>query len=561
MIISDKIGHLSTIIYILLFQVFISSGSYAQTNIAEEIYFHSDRPFYLTGETIWYKIYNTNYHKHSDHSEVVYVNVHEKKGRLLLQQKLRLNEGTASGSIDIPLSWNEDYYYITYFTKWNLQFGHEGLSINKIPIYNIYEDEKSGTMPLSDQADSNEISILNNLKIELTKKSYRRREKVSVNIFSPDGQAGNCSVSIRYLMDINEQAQNELFESTIYYEAEPQDSKEHRLIIEGLAMDSDTGVPVISDVLSMYMVNNNNFYRIISKDGRAHVDIEDISGTEKFQIFNMNPYQSVKPDFKLKLSGEKLLGLKDAVDIPFRNKSIITYIKNANMSRKLREIFEGKTNDSLLSKQFVPISFEADKVYKMEKYKSMKTMEEFLKEIVVFANLIKKDGSTTVRLKNTETQRFFMEKPWYLVDGYLTRDEQLVLDIPFKNLTRVEIFNTNKSILGQLETVMIRSGLIAVYTDNYYLKNIIEEEGNIFDFNGFSISKKFVSIAETPTSEARGNPNFKSLLHWNPSVELSSKERIEFVTSDILGDFIIRVEGITEDGQRLSGSEIFSVIY
>jgi hypothetical protein len=195
----------------------------------------------------------------------------------------------------------------------------------------------------------------------------------------------------------------------------------------------------------------------------------------------------------------------------------------------------------------------------MEKYQSMKTLEEFLREIVIYVDFIKKDGKTTVQLKNKQTQHFFMEKPWYLVDGYLTRDEEKVLSIPFKNLSRVEIFNTNNSILGQLESVMIRSGMIAVYTDNYYLKDQLETSNNIFDFQGYSISRDFVGVEKISSSEARENPAFEPLLYWNPTMDLKIETEAEFVTSDLLGNFIIRVEGITDDGQRLSGSKIFSV--
>ena len=64
-------------------------GSYAEENVPEKVDLYIDRSFYLTGETIWYKLYNTNYHDHSDHSEIMYVNVHEKSGGLLIQQKLK----------------------------------------------------------------------------------------------------------------------------------------------------------------------------------------------------------------------------------------------------------------------------------------------------------------------------------------------------------------------------------------------------------------------------------------------------------------------------------------
>lgn len=555
----DKNITAKEVIYTFLILISIVYTSYAQINSPEKIHLHIDRPFYLIGETIWYKLYTINYHEQSDHSEIVYVNVHEKNGSLLIQQKLRLTEGKANGSIDIPLSWNEDFYYITCFTKWNLQFGNEGLSIHEIPVYNFSENEESSSVIAMDQVDSIEIQHQENIKLDLTKKSYHRREKAIVKITNPDGLPGNCSVSIYSLVSLNDHKRNIVFDSSVSYEVEAQDSKEKELTIEGRAMDPDSGNPVISALLSVYKVGSEKFYRTTSKEGIVRARIDDFNEKATFQLFNMNPYQPSTPDFKLKLTGEKLMGLENKYSPPPRNERINNYLTNSRLSRKIHEIFEERTLDSLQGKQFVPIPFKADKVYQMEKYQSMKTLEEFLREIVIYVDFIKKDGNTTVRLKNKQTQHYFMEKPWYLVDGYLTGDEELVLSIPFKNLSRIEIFNTNNSILGQLETVMIRSGMIAVYTDNFYLKNITEEGDNIFEFKGFSISKDFVGIAQLPSSEARENPNFNSLLYWNPNVELSNNSQMNFVTSDLLGNFIIRVEGITESGQRLSGSQTFSV--
>jgi hypothetical protein len=255
------------------------------------------------------------------------------------------------------------------------------------------------------------------------------------------------------------------------------------------------------------------------------------------------------------------LGMDQEQATPPRNNAINDYLKNVRLNKKIHEIFEERTMDSLLNKQHVSFPFEGDKVYKMEKFKSMKTLEEFIREIVIYAELSKKDDKTTVRLKNTETQRFFMEKPWYMVDGYLTRDEEAVLNIPFKNLTRVELFITNNSILSQLETVMVRSGLIVVYTDNYYLKDQIEAQKNIFTFDGFRQSELFEGINPANRDEARENPDFESLIYWNPDVKLTDATTLQFVTSDLLGAFVIEVKGISDDGQLLSGSHVFSVGY
>ncbi len=563
-------GYLLTFISILFTQVLLPKA-YAEKSLPEKFTIHIDRPIYITGETIWYKIYNSNFQTFSDHSEVAYINLHDKNGHLLLQQKLKLNQGISFGSIDIQRSWKEDYYYLTCFTKWNLQFGAKGLAIKRIPIYNPFENritekyDAPGADMKMQQDNFADAFKKDNLVIKLEKEIFARRESVDLKISSDEALNGNFSISIHSLngFDYHEYLSlcdnAVLLNSSAHYTLEAQHSKEKELMIEGSARYSDSGNPVKSEVISIYKVGSDEFYRTTSKDGIIRSRIYNFNINATFQIFNMNPYQPSIPTFNLKVAGEKLLGFENKYDPPLRNESINNYLKNLTLGRKIHEIFAGTALDSLQGRQFAPIPLKADKVYLMEKYRSMKTLEEFLNEIVFLSQLKVVDGKTTVRLKNTETQRVFMEKPWYLVDGFLTRDEQLVLDIPFKNLIRVEIFNTNKSIVGQLETVMIRSGLIAVYTDNYYLKNIIGKEENIFDFKGYSISKNFVGAEEISYSESRENPYFESLLYWNPNVELVNSNQIEFVTSDLLGDFIIRIEGITENGQSISSSKIFSV--
>ena len=56
-------------ILILLFSITTATAS-----IPEKFYAHLNQPVYLTGETIWFKVYNTNYHELADHSNIIYLN-------------------------------------------------------------------------------------------------------------------------------------------------------------------------------------------------------------------------------------------------------------------------------------------------------------------------------------------------------------------------------------------------------------------------------------------------------------------------------------------------------
>jgi len=544
---------------ILLLKVLPIQNIQAQNPIPEKFHIHLNQPLYLSGETIWYKIYTTNFQDHANHSKIAYINIHDKTGVLLLQQKLELSEGMANGSLKIPLIWQEDCYYFTCFTKWNLQFDSNGLAVKKIPVFNPFNSQGNfstdSSGPLINEMDGN--SEGKTLSIELDKESYSRRDEVQLNIMTSHGIKGNFSVTVHALYNIMDNPANNFVK--IKYEIEPQTEKENSLVVEGLAIDPTTGSPISSDVFSLYKVGSNKFYKTSGSNGVIQIKMDEIKKASTFQLFNMNPYQSSIPVFTLKINGKELLGINSENQELHRNKEISKFLRNVQLNQKVIEIFSNQKTDSLQRKVFMPISLKADKVYDMEKYQLMKTFKEFLKEIVIYTDLHNENDKTTVRLKNTETRRLFMEKPWYLVDGYLTRDEKAVLDIPFKNLVRVEIFNTNKSILGQLETVMIRSGLIAIYTDNNYLKNEIEKNENIFEFEGITPTQEFFQDFQFSNSASHHNPKFAYQLYWNPNVE--NNQTINFLTSDFIGEYTIYVEGLDENGQLLSATKKFTVNY
>lgn len=538
---------------IILFTLLIHTASNAQRQIPERFWMHFDKSFYLTGETIWYAVYNTNYHEHQDHSAIAYINFHDKEGRLLVQQKLELVNGKAGGAFDIPVSWKEDYYYISCFTSWNLQLQDQGLFISKIPVYNSFLAGTANSPEYAQEYITTE-SELQNIEISLGKPSYTYREHLKLKLAS--SMEGSCSMSIRShdgtSVKINKS--KALFSGR--YKGYPVKVKEKELNLEGVAFDPVSMSPVQSDVLCLYKTGSNQFTRLASSNSEINTSLQPFYGNITYQIFNMNPFQAETIDFRLRIYGDSLLNLPAADEIPPRTEAISDYIRNTQLRTKVSEIFTNQSLDSLRGKTFSPIWLKADKVYDMSKYQALKTLEDFFREIVMVTDLSSNDGVVSVKLKNMETRNYFMDHPWYLVDGYLTRDESQVMNIPFKSLVRVELFNTNKSILSQLDPVMIRSGMIAVYTDNFSIRNLISDQ-NVFNFQGFTPAKLFPEVMQISKEEAREAPELSPLLYWNPS--LSSNASVELMTSDLQGDFLIEVHGYSRDGQKLYGSKKFSV--
>ncbi|MEO1009814.1 MAG: TonB-dependent receptor plug domain-containing protein [Bacteroidota bacterium] len=106
------------------------------------------------------------------------------------------------------------------------------------------------------------------------------------------------------------------------------------------------------------------------------------------------------------------------------------------------------------------------------------------------------------------------------------------------------------------------NGVIAFYShmefDDPAVKVPAPDTSN-FVIPGFSKARTFnppdhsLSISEAPDK--------RTTLYWNPNITLNGREKasVDFYTGDTPGDYIIRVEGITEDGRPVSGMSRITV--
>jgi hypothetical protein len=111
---------------------------YQQTVLAEKIFLHSDRDFYLAGEIIWFKLYymEANWHTPLDISKLAYVEVIDKNQHAILQTKISLNNGSGNGSLYIPVSLPSGMYKIRAYTNWMKNFGADYFFEKPLTIVN-----------------------------------------------------------------------------------------------------------------------------------------------------------------------------------------------------------------------------------------------------------------------------------------------------------------------------------------------------------------------------------------------------------------------------------------
>lgn len=113
-------------------------NQYQKDTFREKLYVHTDRDFYLTGELLWFKIYNVDAdnHKPEGLSKVAYVEVIDLNNIPVLQAKISLTDGKGSGSFYIPVSITNGHYKLRAYTKWMQNLGPEAFFEKQLTVVN-----------------------------------------------------------------------------------------------------------------------------------------------------------------------------------------------------------------------------------------------------------------------------------------------------------------------------------------------------------------------------------------------------------------------------------------
>lgn len=88
----------------------------------EKIYIHYDKPYYLAGETIWFKAYITSNNQPTILSKTLYAELLDEKGTVVEKKVMPIIAGGAAADFTLPAKINEQKYFVRSYTAWMLNF-------------------------------------------------------------------------------------------------------------------------------------------------------------------------------------------------------------------------------------------------------------------------------------------------------------------------------------------------------------------------------------------------------------------------------------------------------
>ena len=109
----------------------------------EKIYVQTDKPYYTTGDDIWYTMYLINgiTHQKSEKSRVVYVELINEQDSILSKKQFYVNNVSVAGDFKADKNWKTGNYILRAYTNYMRNKNVDYFFQKQIPIWNVVADD------------------------------------------------------------------------------------------------------------------------------------------------------------------------------------------------------------------------------------------------------------------------------------------------------------------------------------------------------------------------------------------------------------------------------------
>lgn len=194
----------------------------------------------------------------------------------------------------------------------------------------------------------------------------------------------------------------------------------------------------------------------------------------------------------------------------------------------------------------------------LDDYISLPDMQEVFFELVPGVIIRTGRSGYEMKITNPLTGEFYEEPPLVMIDGVILSDLSVLVDLNPEVVEKIEVvktpYLTGNLILHGIVNIITRSGdFSSVTLPDFAVLLPYRPVENHFSFIQPEYGNEEIS--------KNRKPDLRNTLFWCPSLTTSgkAKDAAEFWTSDLPGDYVINIQGITESGERISFAGYFKI--
>ncbi|MCQ0112136.1 hypothetical protein [Zhouia amylolytica] len=537
----------------------------------EKLYVHHNSNMILTGEPLYYAVYNLKMHDHtlSEYSKIAYIELINDGSDVVHRQKVRLNGGKGFGDFIIPMNLTSGPYKLIAYTRMALNNGWSSVFQSDIAIINPYNDNQNKIISNDSITDISQQSKAvwkdsgNNTLLELNKKKYAKREQVKLMLKIPASEISNYSFSISVkkvdslfngeMNDIKSEFEQVAYNNSTYDVKTIIELPELRgeLITGSIKNNENPGSGLyniqvglsipdpVNPIINVASTNINGefffninreydsdkaFLEVLSKDAKSYEIAIDHAN-------NLNYDELQFKDFKI-------------------NENSYSNLLERSVNNQIENSYIDVKKDSLIAlKKELPFFGSEYIQYNLDDYTRFKTVKETVIEFIEGVRL-RSDGDNSAHFEVREEGEYnYNNVPGLLiVDGAIITNHNNLIDYDSRRIEKINVIRDRFYYGGQ-----VYNGIIYAETFDGNFYNTISLSNwkriQLFPVNRVK-NYNFPLYSNTGANERI--PDYRNQLFWNPDLQITETNEVVFYTSDLDGLFEVVLEGVAQNGELIS---------
>lgn len=553
---------------VFIFSVWILSWSnlvLAQPPL--ETLLHLDKPFYVSGETVWFKLYLPFTWKDKD--VALNTTLLGPAGNLMDQFFIRTEGKTfIEGYYQIPFDQKSGWTEIQFTASGLAQEPESLIAHYTFPVYNDLELPENPELVEQPSKIEDPVLVTDGIKLNITLLNGKVtcRDEIRIKLEAVDNAGnpvtGHASVSVKErTVKACTPSISDIQTLPLSYTINQHNLKS-KIYTRGFLRHQD-GSPLQMNVLAGYAGRDERVYYSKSfDDGHYEIELPDFTGKKIIQLIG---FQYEKPDLRSNKNSPERLDKNQNI---IYTEPLLKYLELSRLRKKIYQHFESVESASNPDDIIIPRQdLKPDARYSVKEYESFKDMKSFFGELLTPLRFrLEKDSTYTASLFNAKGGRrsntILNGPPLFIIDGKMTRDADFVARLPISAVETVELFLDAPKLRSYFQAIGV-SGVIKISTSIANLKLPEADAGNIHMVHGLQPRQHFPEIQALYKDPSSRQPFFRPQLFWKPDISIGEDGSADFsfTQSDDTGSFELQVVFQAEDGTRVLGGYQYEVNY
>ncbi|MBF4494063.1 hypothetical protein IR010_16050 [Flavobacterium sp. MR2016-29] len=525
--------------------------------INESIYITTNANSFLTGETLFYKLFcidkSTNAAK--NFSKVAYAALVDSNKKIVFTHKLFLENGAGNGDFFIPTTLETGNYKLIGYTNWMLNKNASGFFNIDIYIVNPYKEESNTTVASNELASLESVTD-SNISFDFKTKTYNNRDPIElgINANSEEFTKGNYTLSVRKtdgFLSQNKTNFKELPAENLSRNSNLQIDNTNFIfpelrgeIISG-KISSATG-DIKNKKVALSVIGKNYYLKLAKTDdlGRFIFNLEKPNSSSNIVV---QVVEDNEKEYTVEIDKTKNIDLSNLnfPSLQFNSEFKKNITERLIASQIENAYYNVKKDSTLNSNDSIPFYGNLSTEFKLDAFTRFPTMEETITEVV--------KGVVYRKVKNDYFIHIYDYDPNYestlpalvVVDGLIIKDLNELFKYNPKNMYKINIvrgvyYYGAKSFNGLISFTTKNGDYETKLKGNFIIRpELLRPQ-----------AKKEYFQPDYSTNKSLRIPDYRHQLVWMPKVDLNnSKSKITFYTSDVSGKFEIILEGFSATGK------------